>query len=159
MVKTIDAVKLEDLEKCISKAMKKVNVNGELLLSRYIPGSDGKRMHHLQLPRIKKDNPKQLLELLEKHIIKPKNPKQLPALNRGVKRQSRGLNVLLSQEQFTRLIEIVRSSGDQEILTVLRKQRPLKTLQKQVVKMANSGEFNAELIREYEEIVHTKSAG
>jgi hypothetical protein len=70
------------LNKALEAAKQKVSVDKDGKLAAYLPGSQPKfRLHHLKLGKMKREDPKTLTELVQKHIIDVKKPKLL-ILNR-----------------------------------------------------------------------------
>jgi hypothetical protein len=56
--------------------MRKVDVQKETDLSRYIPGRKG-HLHHFAFVKLKKTSPTELQQLLQEHILEKENPEPI----------------------------------------------------------------------------------
>ena len=150
--KVVEPASEKEIETAIQKAMQKVHVKSELLLSRFIPGKNGHREHHLTIAKIKKNQPQQLLKLLEKYILSEKNPKAFPSPPR-LRRESKTVQVSLTRDQVARLIEIVKASGDQELFKILASFQSPSAIKQQVKKMISEGNYEPALMELYNNLV------
>ncbi len=150
------AKSLEELEKVISKAIKKVGGNKENDLCKYIPMSSGGYMHHFTLKKMKNKDPRELLTLIEKFILN-QNPKAVapkPRAARGSRKRRDQMN--LSKTQLERLLNMARLAGDKEMISILSPKKSLISLKKELIQSIRQERIEQELWNAYVEALSSE---
>ena len=75
----------KQLDQLIHAAMKKVGAKKENDICHYLPGATGGYIHHFTMRKMKGEDPKQLAEMINKYIIHPNNPQQVPPKSRAAR--------------------------------------------------------------------------
>ena len=140
------------LTQAIQIAMAKLNLSNEAHLSHYIPDEEGRRLHHLTIKRLKKENPKQLRGMLEKFILFPDKPQLLPTRIR----QGKQISISFSRSQLNQLIDVVTASGDEDLINLLRPYQSFEEVQRQFKQMASNGEFDPVLVEIYRRLAKNR---
>lgn len=145
---TMESPALEDV---IGKAMRKLNVDREFALCSYLP-DDGKRMHHFSFGKMKKQTPKDLICLLERHIIENDFPKIFPSKERAKKSISKNsLNLVLKKNQAQELFHLAKQSGNAELIELLKPAISLKDIQKELIQSIREKSLKKDLWIAYED--------
>lgn len=152
---------LSSLEDHIAKAMKRVNVPTESKLCRFIPDENGVGfIHHFSFAKIKKTNPAELQKLIKKHILDHEKPAMLPSKPRA-KRGGRSKSVVevkFSRPQINRLFEILKKSGDEDLLSVISPHQSVTQLQKLMLGMIKDKQVDPELWNTWVNLIKEEGA-
>jgi len=144
----------QPLTEMLSRAMHKIGSRGENELCKYLPGEGGGYLHHFTLRKMKTRNPSILRELLSKYILGPDKPVRLPHKRRaprGSRRRAEG--VALTRTDLERVMELVRRSGDQELMAKLNPQKNLSTIKRDLIRSIREGDVQADLWNLYAQTV------
>lgn len=148
---------LREVENVIEKAIKKVGGNKENDLCKFLPMESGGYMHHFTLRKMRKKNPQELSQLIEKYILKPEKP----SIVRPKQRAARGSRKRRDQITFTklqleRLLNIARLAGDKEMIAVLSPKKSLATYKRELIQTIRNGIVDQELWNGYVEAVNAQ---
>ncbi|GAB4192136.1 MAG: hypothetical protein Tsb0015_14290 [Simkaniaceae bacterium] len=150
------AKSLEELEKIIAKAIKKVGGTKENDLCKYIPMTTGGYMHHFTLRKMKNKQPGELASLIEKFIIN-QNPRAVapkPRAARGSRKRRDQMN--LTKPQLERLLNMARLAGDKEMISILSPKKSLPALKKELIQSIRQERVEQELWNAYVEAMTTE---
>lgn len=142
----------KQLEQLIQAAVKKINGKKENDICRYIPVSTGGYIHHFTMRKMKGEDPKQLAEWINKHIIHQGNPQEVTPKQRAARgsRKRRDL-FTLSKQDLEKMINMARLAGDNEMVRKLTPPRDLKTIKKELISSVRHGRIDQELWNYYAE--------
>jgi hypothetical protein len=140
-----------DLEECIERAIKKLNVKNELDLRHYLPHQDG-RLHHLTFAKLKNANPKELQMMIEMNILN-KEPVLIQGKPRTKKTIKSGGEIKFNKSQLSRLIDILKKEGDIELISILSPHLSLSQIQKQLIESISAKTIDQELWDTYRRLV------
>lgn len=171
MITTTENTKkhLHELEEAIAQAMSKVKAPRETKLCYYIPW-DGGYLHHLRFLRLKRDEPKELQTLIQKHILEKDNPEAVnPLPNKQTitaatepktyLKQKRVFEFRLKKAQIDRLVMACEKAGPEfadlvELLQAPLQEKPsLEQVTKLMKKMLQDKRFDKRLLNTYEKLL------
>ncbi|MDX8430213.1 MAG: hypothetical protein SNF33_00150 (plasmid) [Candidatus Algichlamydia australiensis] len=132
--------------------MRKVGVSKEFDLCSYLP-EGGRRTHHFTYEKLKIKNPKDLICLLEKHILENSAPQQYPSKPRSKKGSSGSLQLNLKKNQAQELLQLAKESGNAELIELLKPAYPLKEIQKELILSIKEKRADRSLWKAYEEAI------
>ncbi len=146
----LKAKHLNELEGVIAKAQKKVDAKSEMALCHYLPARAGGYVHHFTLKKLKKKEPHELMQMLEKYIINTDKPLQIPGKERA-RRSSRKLHdkISFSQAQLNQLITLARQGGDKALVALLAPRRPLAVCKRDLIASVRQNRLDQELWNAY----------
>ena len=147
----MDAKQLDNL---IIAATKKVGGNKENDICHYLPVATGGYIHHFTMRKMKTENPKQLAELITKHIINAAQPQPVhpkPRAARG-SRKRRDL-FTFSKQDLERMLHMARMAGDKDMIRKLTPKKDLKTVKRELLSSIRQGRIENDLWNMYCEIV------
>lgn len=139
---------LHELEDCIVKAMKKVNVSKEGKLCPYLPEGSG-YIHHFSFKKLKKQNPQELIKALKQHILDNDKPRIMPAKPRNRRNSKNGLVVRFTRVQMGRLQIILKKEKDSELLDLVTPLQSARDLQKRMREMIKEKKVDPALWEAY----------
>jgi hypothetical protein len=146
--------KLKELEDVIAKAIKKVGVKKENDLCKFIPIDNGGYIHHFTLKKMKKKDPSELAELIQKHIINNDRPYAVAPKKRAPRgSRKRKDQITFTRIQLQRMLNIARLAGDKEIISVLSPKKSLASVKKELMQTVRQGRVDQDLWNEYVESV------
>ena len=151
MRNTMDSKQLENL---ILTATKKVGGNKENDICHYLPVATGGYIHHFTMRKMKTENPKQLAELITKHIINAAQPQAVNPKQRAARgsRKRRDL-FTFSKQDLERMLHMARMAGDKEMVRKLTPKKDLKTVKRELLSSIRQGRIENDLWNMYCEIV------
>ncbi len=148
-----------DLEGAILEAVKKVGVKKENDLCRFLPGPSGGYIHHFTLRKMKTESPAELMEMIKKSILNVNKPKKLPHKPRAPRGSRKRLELLnFSRTDMDRLMQMVRKSGDKDMIRKLMPKRDLKSVKRELISSIRHGRIEPELWNAYAEQVTSQNA-
>lgn len=153
---TTGKIELEELEKLLEKAIKKVAGTKENDLCKYIPGPAGGYMHHFTMRKIKNSDPAQLYKLIDENIIQAEVPHALnpkPRAPRG-SRKRRDF-VSFTRTDIEKVLELARKTNDADLLARFSPKRSLPALKKELIRSIRSNQICPELWNSYVESITT----
>ena len=145
----------EELENLINKAIKIVGGRKENELCKYLPVSSGGYMHHFTFRKMKKRNPEELMEYIEKNIINGN-----PSIVAPKKRAARGSRkrrdqLIFSRNQLERMLNIAKLAGDNEIINILSPKKSLASAKRDLINAIRQNRVEPELWNAYVECVNS----
>lgn len=149
---------VEEIEKLLDKAIKKVRGSKENDLCKFLPGEGGGYMHHFTLRKMKTSEPTQLSALLQKFIINVDHPNILnpkPRAPRG-SRKKRDI-VSFTRNDLERVLELARQAGDKDLLAKFSPKKSLPSLKRELIRTIREGKVIPELWNAYAEAINSPS--
>lgn len=148
------------LEKGIASAVKKLGINKENDICRYIPVPTGGYIHHFTMRKMKHEEPAKLLEMIEKHILNVNGmpPKVEPKKRapRGSKKQ--GGAVAFSKGHLERMLNMARLVGDKEIVKMLSAQtKDRKSVRRELIQSIKEDRADLDLWNTWVELIAENS--
>lgn len=148
----------EDIESIIEKAIKKVHGRKENDLCKYLPMASGGYMHHFTLRKMKLKQPKELITLIDKFIIKSDRPNMIAPKQRAARgSRKRKDQITFTKNQLERLLNMARLSGDKEMVSALSPKRSLATCKRDLLVSIRHGIVDVSLWNAYVESVRIAS--
>ena len=149
-----EARALEDFESTIERAIKKVGARKENELCKYIPMTTGGYMHHFTLKKMKRRDPKELLNLITRFILSPQAPSSIAPKQRAPRgsRKKKDLPTL-SKSQIEQMIALARNANAKEILALLTPKKSLTALKKELIQSIRQERVDEGLWQNYVEAV------
>lgn len=142
----------KQLEQLIQAAVKKINAKKENDICRYIPVSTGGYVHHFTMRKMKGENPKQLIEWINKYIINVNAPQEVTPKQRAARGSRKRRDLFsLSKHDLEKMIQMARMAGDSEMVRKLTPPRDLKTIKKELLSSIRQGRVETELWNLYAE--------
>lgn len=142
-----------ELEHLITNAIKKIGGTKENDLCRYLPMVSGGYMHHFTLRKMKHQVPERLSEMIKRFIVdvdKPLTVKPKPRIRGANKKKGQ---VVLSDTDIGRLIQLARAAGDKEMIRKLTPKRELKTLKRELISSIRRGLADQNLWNAYVDFI------
>lgn len=155
---TLDSKTEVELKHVLEKALKKINGNKENELCRYLPMDAGGYMHHFTFRKMKGESPKELIELINAHVLsidKPKSVTPKPRAPRGSRKRRDQLN--FTKHDIERILHMARLAGDKEMVRKLT-QKDLKQIRRELVNSVKNNRIEPELWNAYVEAVSNQNA-
>lgn len=147
---------LEELNECIHRAMNKVTVQKETDLCRFIPGSKG-RLHHFAFTKLKATQPLELQKMIQEHILEIETPEHFSRKNKVEPIIKKFLEVKFKRSQINRMLEILKNSGDKELIAMFSPYQTLEQAQKSIIDMVRAKEVDQDLWATYVKLVQEKT--
>jgi len=140
------------LKEAIDLALKKVKAKKESDLCRYLPGPEGKYIHHFTFKKLKDNEPEHCLSLIEEFIINTPTPRELDPKPRAPRGPSqRGSKLKLPSDMMNRIIQIAREAKDDKLLSKLVGARPLNQIKRDLVRSIRENKVDEGLWEAYKE--------
>ncbi len=144
----------EQLEQLIDKALEKLGTESENEICRYLPVNGG-YMHHFTLRKMKTEAPEELVDMINKFIVKTTKPTRVPHKPRAARgSRKRGDNLSLNNNDLKRLLNIARLANDQEMIRKLTPRRSLASVKRELMRTIRQGKVDQELWNQYVETVN-----
>jgi hypothetical protein len=146
----------KDVEDIIAKAIKKVGARKENELCKYLPVKTGGYMHHFTLKKMKAKQPQELAAIIERCILlsdKPSITAPKQRAPRGSRKRKEHMN--FTRNQLERMLQIARSVGDKEIVTILSPRRSLAGCKRELIQSIRHNKVEMELWNNYVESANT----
>lgn len=145
----------KEIEEVITKAIKKVGGRKENDLCKYLPVETGGYMHHFTLRKMRKKQPTELTDLIDRYIIKPEKPSVVKPKNRAARgSRKRKDQITFTKLQLERLLNIARLAGDKEMISVLSPKKSIATYKRELIQSIRNGSADQELWNGYIEAVN-----
>lgn len=147
-----------ELESLIEQAVQKIRGVKENDICRYLPGPGGFKMHHFTMQKKKTEEPEELYRLIHRCIIDLDQPIEVspkPRAARGSRKRREQPSI--SKQDLEVLINIVRQSGNKDLVKKLTPKKDLKTIKKELILSIREGRIDQELWQCYMEAVATQS--
>jgi hypothetical protein len=143
-----------ELDELINAAVKKVGARKENDLCHYLPMSTGGYMHHFTMRKMKHQGPDRLAEMINQYIIKTDRPLTVTPKQRAARgsRKKKG-QVVLSGTDLERLINLVRTSGDKDMVKKLLPQKELKVIKRELIQAIKQNRVDLNLWNSFVESV------
>lgn len=153
-IKTVKA-----LEDKIRQAVRKIGGRKENDICRYLPIDTGGYMHHFTMRKMKTEDPKGLIQLIEKFIIGSTAPSSVtpkPRAARGSRKRRDGMN--FSRIELERLLAMAKRMGDHDMITKLSPKKSLAAYKRDLIASIRHNEANEALWRDYIEALAAAKA-
>lgn len=142
------------IEAAVASAMKKVSAKKENDICRYLPGPKGGYIHHFSMRKMKHEDPEQLLQMLNKHILNPAHPSKLPPKPRAPRgSRKRRDNLSLSKQDIDSLRLLALQSGQKELIRKLTPRKDLRTIKRELIASIKHGQVKEDLWESYVESI------
>jgi hypothetical protein len=151
---------VEELNECIANAMRKVSVQKETDLSRYIPGRKG-HLHHFAFAKLKKTNPDELQEMIQEHILEKENPQVISSHPRPALKVKRTVDLTIKKSMINLLLNALKSSkveGTEDLIAMLSPHQTIGQVQKLMIDMIRAKEVDAGLWETYTKLIKEEQA-
>lgn len=151
-----EAKHLEDL---IASAMKKVNAKKENDICRYLPIAKGGYIHHFTMQKMKTEEPKELVTLINKYIINANSPSKVtpkPRAPRGSRK--RNPQTHLTKQDFDALLYLARQAGNKDIIRKLTPKKDLRTAKRELIASIKHGHVDENLWQIYVELINQQQS-
>ena len=147
------------LEECIGRAINKINAKKAVDLCFYIPHKNG-RLHHFTFGKLKKTEPEELQKLIEQHILQKEQPQLISSQYTPRVRDTtkRSIAVTFKRGHVNRLVELLKKSGDEELLAMLAPHQTFTQVHKQMLDMIRAKEIDHDLWDTYTRLVAKEQA-
>lgn len=149
----------KQLENIINSAVKKVGGKKENDICHYLPVATGGYIHHFTMRKMKTENPQQLADLINKHIINSNNPQEVTPKQRAPRgtRKRRDLYTF-SKQDLERMLNMARLAGDKDMVRKLTPKKDLRTVKRELISSIRHGRIEPELWNLYVEAMTTQSS-
>jgi hypothetical protein len=145
---------VEELEKLIEKAIKKVHGAKENDLCKYLPGPTGGYMHHFTMRKLKHTDPTQLFTLLQEFIVNSESPRILNPKSRAPRGSRKRYDFInFSRADIEKVLELARKTGDNDLIARFSPKRSLPALKKDLIRSIRDNRIYQELWNAYVEVV------
>ncbi len=149
----------KELEEVIARAIKKVGVKRENELCKFIPVVTGGYIHHFTLKKMKKKQPQELAEMIQKFILKNDRPMAVAPKSRAPRgSRKRKDQVNFSKWQLERMLNIARLAGDKEIISLLSPKKSLASYKRELIQSIRHEKIDQELWNGYVESINAQQA-
>lgn len=148
---------LQELDEIIIRAMDRVNIQKDVDLCHYLP-KNNKRLHHFAFGKMKKEQPAQLMHMINENILDRDAPQLLPVNIRPSIKKKNPVELKLNKSQMNRLVNILKEAGEQELIAVIAPQESLKEVQKLMLDMIRKKEINQELWTTYIKLIQIENS-
>jgi chaperonin GroEL (HSP60 family) len=151
---------VEELNEYIVNAMKKVDVQKETDLSRYIPGRKG-HLHHFAFVKLKKTSPTELQQLIQEYIVDKENPEPISSAPKPALKMKRTVELTIKKSMINQLLNALKISkveGAEDLIAMLTPHQTLGQVQKLMLDMIREKEVDAGLWETYVKLVEEERA-
>ena len=124
----------QELEATIKKAREKIGASKESDICRYLPVSTGGYMHHFTFRKLKHEDPKLLIEEINKHVCNSKKLSKVapkPRAARGSRKRRDQLT--FTKHDLERMLQMARMAGDKEMIRKLTPRKDLRTVKRELI--------------------------
>lgn len=137
---------IDELEKVIATAIKKVSGTKENDLCKYIPSDEGGYMHHFTLKKMKSKSPNELKQLINRYILEAPKPRSIQPKQRAARGSKKKRDqITFTKIQLNRLLSIARLAGDKEMISVLSPRKSLSTIKRELINSIKNDEVDQNL--------------
>lgn len=146
----------KQLETLIQAAMKKIGAKKENDICRFLPVSTGGYIHHFTMRKMKTEDPKQLMDLITKHIINcPSTPLSVTPKSRAARgsRKRKDLFVF-SKQDLEKMLNMARIANDRDMIRKLTPKKDLKTVKRELISSIRHGRIEPDLWNMYVETMN-----
>lgn len=151
---------VEELNECIADAMKKVGVQKETDLSRYIPGRKG-YLHHFAFVKLKKTSPAELQQMIQEYILEKENPQPLSSAPKPGLKMKRTVDLTIKKSMINQLLNALKISkieGSEDLIAMLSPHQTIGQIQKLMLDMIRAKEIDVGLWETYKKLVEEERA-
>lgn len=151
---------VEELNECIADAMKKVGVQKETDLSRYIPGRKG-YLHHFAFVKLKKTSPSELQQMIQEYILEKENPEPLSSAPKPGLKMKRTVDLTIKKSMINQLLNALKISkieGSEDLIAMLSPHQTIGQIQKLMLDMIRAKEVDVGLWETYKKLVEEERA-
>lgn len=145
---------IRELESVIATAIKKIGARKENDICRYLPVSTGGYMHHFTMRKMKGENPKYLLQQVQKYIIHSDRPLMVPPKQRAARgSRKRRDQFVFTKQDLERMLNMARLAGDKDMVRKLTPKRDLRTVKRDLISSIRHGRVEPDLWNSYVESI------
>jgi len=153
---------LKELEECIANAMSKVQTKRESKLCRYIP-HDERHLHHFAFNKLKKTNPTELRNMIQRHILDTEQPVMVPSKPRAAQKVKRTADLTLKRSDINQLLTFLKKAGSQmegadHLIAMLSPHQTLSQVQKLMIDMVRTKAVDQDLWQTYTKLVQEEQS-
>lgn len=147
------------LQALIVEAVKKIDGKKENDICRYLPVSTGGYIHHFTMQKMKTEDPHQLIQLINKHIIHADRPSEVPPKPRAARgSRKRRDQLLFSKQDIELLLTMARQTGNKDLVKKLTPKKDLRTIKRELIASIRHGRVEQELWQSYVEVIATQNS-
>jgi hypothetical protein len=159
IVSEAKGIQSKEIEDIIAKAIQKAGVKNEIELSRFIPASSGGYIHHFTLRKMKKKQPQELKDMIEKFIMTAKTLQKLAPKTRAARgSRKRRDQINFNPTQIERMLQIAKQAGDQELIAALSLKKPLAACKRDLIASIRHKRVEQALWNAYVEAANAQQA-
>ncbi|HEY4831634.1 MAG TPA: hypothetical protein VIH61_03640 [Waddliaceae bacterium] len=148
----------KELETLIDSAIKKIGGRKENDLCRYLPVNSGGYIHHFTMRKMRQEDPKQLADMIKKHIINSMKPATVPPKQRAARgSKKRRDQYLFTKEDIERMLNMARLAGDKDMIRKLTPRKDLRQIKRELIASIRHNRIDQELWISYVEAVSAQS--
>jgi hypothetical protein len=138
--------------------MSKVQTKRESKLCRYIPHDAG-HLHHFAFNKLKKTNPTELRNMIQRHILSSEQPTMVPSKPRAGQRVKRTADLTLKRSDINEILAFLRKTdGADHLIEMLSPHQTLPQVQKLMIDMVKSKSIDEGLWQTYTKLVQEERA-
>lgn len=138
--------------------MSKVQTKKESKLCRYIPHEKW-HSHHFAFNKLKKTDPIELGDMIQRHILNSEQPKMVPSKPRAAQRVKRTADVTLKRSDINEILAFLISiEGAAHLIEMLFPHQTLPQVQKLMIDMMKSKSIDEGLWQTYTKLVQEQRA-
>ena len=148
----------KELDALIDRAMKKVGAKKENDICHYLPSPKGGYIHHFTMKKMKKQNRKELISLIQTYITSVDRPHSVvprPRASRGSRR--RRDHLIFSKQDIEKLLQMAKTAGDKDIVRKLMPKQDLKSLKRQLLSSIKHNRIEQELWDSYVQVISSQN--
>ena len=150
----------KELEDVIARAIRKIDGRKENDLCKFLPMTKGGYMHHFTLRKMRNEAPEKLSDMIHRYIINADAPGKVAPKPRAARGSRKKRDILsLARTDVDRLIEIVRQSGDKEMISKLSPKRNTTAVRRDLMRSIREGRADQDLWTNWTEAVATAHGG
>jgi hypothetical protein len=147
------------LEALIVEAVKKIDGKKENDICRYLPVSTGGYIHHFTMQKMKTEDPHQLIQLINRHIMHADRPSEVPPKPRAARgSRKRRDQLLFSKQDIELLLTMARQTGNKDLVKKLTPKKDLRTIKRELIASIRHGRVDQELWQSYGEVIAAQNS-
>lgn len=144
----------KNLEQVIQKSMDRVAAKHATELCHYLPGEKGEGyMHHFTFGRMQRQNPQELVALLETYIVAVNAPAKRAPKKRASRARGLSQQLQLPRNAISHLLELAQRAGDKKAISMLLPKNALKDVKRRLIRSIRNGELDFALWESYVEAI------
>lgn len=146
---------VKELESVIAQAIRKIGARRENDICRYLPVAVGGYMHHFTMRKMKGENPRQLIQMINRYVIESDRPQTVPPKPRAARgSRKRRDQLTFTKQDLERMLNMARLAGDNEMVRKLTPKRDLRTVKRELISSIRHGRVEPDLWNSYVEAIN-----